>query len=159
MGTSLPVNDIERGGGGVSAPHSLDAQRTPSTHLDTIVTQIQTKLDPLLERLLRLVRLVNIPCLPTLHPTLGVIDFGIDHSIPDGFRYDIFRILFRIEMKFQADILQRDPGVGEGDHPERGLDDVMTKTEDEGVSSILNETLTILIEYVLERFQIPNPDG
>ena len=68
------------------------------THLDALVVQVHAKLDPLLKRLLRLVRLVDVPGLSALHPPLRVIHLGIDHSVPDGLGDDVLGILFRIEV-------------------------------------------------------------
>lgn len=61
--------------------------------LDALVVEVHAKLDPLLESLLRLVRLVNVARLPTLHPPLSVIHLGVDDPIPDRLGDDVFGVL------------------------------------------------------------------
>lgn len=55
-------------------------------------------------------------------------------------------------MEFETDVFERDTRVGERDHPESGLDDVVTETDDERVGPVRGEFRSVLREYGLERF-------
>lgn len=75
-------------------------------YLDALVVQLITVVYSRLEPLSRLIGTIQISDLGTLHPSILVIDFGIYHTVPNGFRDDVLGILFRVEMKLEADILE-----------------------------------------------------
>ncbi len=80
-------------------------------------------LNPLVELVLRLIRLVHIPCHSTLHESSSMVDSRVDHSILDCFRDDVLRIFLGVKMKLDADICKGDTRVGEGDGTEGSFDD------------------------------------
>lgn len=121
--------------------------------------QVHAKFDPLLESLLRLVRFIDIASLTTLHPPLRVIHFSIDDSVPDGLGDDVLGVLFRIKVQFETDVFERDSGVGERDHSKGGLDDVVSKTDDQRVRPVRSEFRGVRGEHGLESFEITDSNG
>lgn len=70
--------------------------------------QVHAKRDPLLECLLRLIRLVNISTLSTLHPSFFMIQLGVNHTISNRLGNDVLCILFAIQVQLEADVSQAD---------------------------------------------------
>ena len=130
-----------------------------NAHLDTLVVQLQAKLNSLVESLLRLVRGINVDDILALHVTLLMLQRSLDHSISDSFCADIFRLFFGIEMQFLADLLQRDARIGEGERTESSLDDVVTETKNQSIRAIRDELLLVCLERFSEGLQISDAHG
>lgn len=94
-----------------------------------------------------------------------MVDLGINDPISDrlkrqegrGTHYlgdDVLGVLLAVQLQLEADVAQRDLGVGEGDHADTGLDDVVAQAQDQVVVVILLELGAVLSQGRLELGQV-----
>ena len=85
---------------------------TSSTaHLHTLIMQLQTIPDTSAEHFADF-RTVPVLSSFTFHPTFLMDDPTLDDTISDSLSDNILCVLFGIQMKFQADITQRNARIG-----------------------------------------------
>ena len=70
---------------------------------------------------------------------------------------NVLSVLTAIKPQFLSDVCQGDSRVGEGDHSDASLDDIVSQTNDEGVSSLRLELLPVAIQSVAKQDQVPIP--
>lgn len=112
-----------------------------------------------MELFLRFVGLVDVSSDFRLHDTSSMIDRSINHAVLDGFGDNVLCILLRLEVEFDADILQADARVGQRDSPECSLDDEVTKSQNEEMGTIRQESLFVRAESLLESGDISHTDS
>jgi len=84
---------------------------------------------------------------------------SLDHTIPNRFGHDVLRVLLVVELKLDADVLEGDLGVGEGDLMNSGFDDVVAETKDEGEGGVGLEGGGVGGEGCLEGGEVSDSDG
>lgn len=63
-------------------------------------------------------------------------DAALNDAISDSLPYDVLGVFFRVEVELDTDVAQGDAGVGEGEMPDPGLDDVLAEAEDKAVGLV-----------------------
>lgn len=76
------------------------------------------------------------------HPTFLVHDSGVDNTILDSLANNVFCVFFRIKVELEADVPERDAGVGEGQLADAGLDDVLSEAGNQSQGAVCCETGT-----------------
>ena len=79
-----------------------------TTYLDALVMKFEAVGDTTREHVADLGAIATLLA-PTLHPPLLMDDAAFDDPVADGLPHDVFRILFRVQVEFHADIPKRDP--------------------------------------------------
>jgi hypothetical protein len=121
-----------------------------ATYLNSLISQFCAKRQSIIERSLWLLSLVDVPLDFTDHASSGRIDGSVDDVILDCLGHDIFGVLFRLQMKLNADIPEWDARVRQGDGTQSSLDDEMAETEDEEVGIVGLESGLVRGEGLLE---------
>jgi len=83
-----------------------------------------------------------------------VVQCGLNHSIADGLGDNVLGRLFALDTEAEADVAKGDARVGQGQHADSSLDDVLTETEDQSVGAVLAEDACVLLEDAEEALQI-----
>lgn len=112
-----------------------------------------------MELLGRFLSSVNVKQLLALHKALFMVEGSLNDTISDGFGNNVFRRLFRVEIQTEANLAERDAGIGQGHGSDTSLDDGLTKTNDEGVGSILLESITILVNDFVKGIEFANSNS
>ena len=126
---------------------------------DSLIVHLVAVLDPPVESFLRSIRLVNIGRDPALHECTSVINGRVDDTVLDGLGYDVFGVFFRVEVKFHADVGERDARIREGNRTKGGFDDKMAEAEDEEMGRIGLEGGLMGGEGCLKRRNVANTNG
>lgn len=124
-----------------------------------LLVDLGAKVHSEVELLLRLVRLVHVPRDLTLHEPSRVVDGRVDDTVLDRLGDDVLGVLLRVEVELERHVPERDARVGESDGSEGGLDDEVTKSEDEEVGRVGKEGLLVRRECLLEGRDVANANS
>lgn len=105
---------------------------------------LKAEVDPLVECLPWLGRLVDInPLLRDHPPLLMVYRHARDNAVPDSLGDNVLGILLVVELELEADILERNLGIGERYLMNASLDDVVPEPEDKCLGPVGGEGLAV----------------
>jgi hypothetical protein len=119
----------------------------------------QARLDTLMKSLARLPRGIDIAKLLTPHESMLPVQCSLDNTVTDGFGHNVLGALLATQVQANADVAERDAAVAKRHHPDTGLDDILAKTEDEGVCVITPEDVAMLRDNVLKRVEVADADS
>jgi len=79
---------------------------------------------------------------------------GINDVVSDSLSYNILGIFRAVQLKFGGYISERYLRVGDVDHSDSSLDDVVSQTYNERVGAVSPELLSVLTQRVRELCQV-----
>ena len=94
-----------------------------------------------------------------LHDSLVVVQFGLDHSIPDGLGHNELGVVRTVQKQLLGNVSEGDLAVGERDGLDGGLDDVVVEPGDQSVGVVRPELLAELLHDLPEPHQVAGLDG
>mmetsp|Transcript_8657 Transcript_8657/g.16042 ORF Transcript_8657/g.16042 Transcript_8657/m.16042 type:complete len:240 (+) Transcript_8657:1409-2128(+) len=133
-----------------SIPHGLHG----------VVVKVQAEHDPRVERLLRLKGGVDVTRLRCGDPLVGVVDLGVDRTVPYCLCYDALDLLHAaVQPKHLGNVRQADSAVRLADVSQTRPDHVVLEPDDQVVGLVLEELIPVLLGDPLEGLQVSLPDG
>jgi hypothetical protein len=111
------------------------------------------------ERLARLAGRVNVSSHLCLHEALLVVDRCLYHAVADRLGYNVLGRLFALQTEADANVTERDTRVGQRQHTDASLDDILSQAEDQGVSAVLLESRRVRLHNLQESLQITDSDS
>ena len=88
-----------------------------------------------------------------------MVQFGLDHSIPDGLGHNELGVVRTVQKQFLGNVSEGDLAVGERDGLDGGLDDVVVEPGDQSVGVVRPELLAELLHNLPEPDQVARLDG
>mmetsp|Transcript_1487 Transcript_1487/g.5103 ORF Transcript_1487/g.5103 Transcript_1487/m.5103 type:complete len:295 (-) Transcript_1487:365-1249(-) len=127
--------------------------------LEGFVVYVEAEGDAAVEGLLGVVGGVDVGDVLGAHPSVVVVEGGVDDAVFDGLCDDELGGPRGLELELGGDVVEGDARVGDVDLAEAGLDDVGGEAEGEGVGRILLEAVGVGGEDVVEAGEGAPADG
>ena len=86
-----------------------------------------------------------------------MVNASVYDFVANSFCYNKLCVLSATQSQLAAQLLERNPGVGHGDHLNPGLNNIVSQAHDECVGAVLQEPVSALLQQLTELVQVPRP--